>query len=40
MDFADALHLALATGVDRLVTFDQRFIRTATAEGLPVHPVS
>jgi predicted nucleic-acid-binding protein len=39
MDFADALHLALATGADRLVTFDQRFIKTATAQGLPVAPV-
>lgn len=39
MDFADALHLALATGVDRLLTFDQRFVKAATAQGLPVYPV-
>lgn len=39
MDFADALHLALAAGVERFVTFDQRFVKTATAQGLPVHPV-
>ena len=39
MDFADALHLALAAGVERFVTFDQRFFKTATAPGLPVHPV-
>lgn len=39
MDFADALHFALATGVERLLTFDQRFIKAATAQGLPVHPV-
>lgn len=31
MDFADALHLALATGVDRFLTFDQRFVKAATA---------
>ena len=39
MDFADALHLALAAGVERFVTFDQRFVKTATAQGLPEHPV-
>lgn len=39
MDFADALHLALATGVDRFLTFDQRFVKAATDQGLPVHPV-
>jgi predicted nucleic acid-binding protein len=39
MDFADALHLALATGVERFLTFDQRFIKTANAQGLPVHSV-
>lgn len=38
MDFADALHLALATGANQLVTFDQRFITKATAQGLPVVP--
>jgi len=36
VDFADALHLALATGAERFVTFDQRFVRSATAQGLPV----
>jgi len=39
MDFADALHLALATGVERFLTFDQRFIKTANAQGMPVHPL-
>jgi predicted nucleic-acid-binding protein len=39
MDFADALHLALATGVERFFTFDQRFVNLANALGLPVHPV-
>ena len=39
MDFADALHLALATGVDRLLTFDQRFVKAARAQGLLVHPI-
>ena len=40
MDFADALHLALATGVDRLLTFDQRFVKAAKAQGLPVQSIS
>jgi predicted nucleic-acid-binding protein len=39
MDFADALNLALAAGAERFGTFDQRFVKTATAQGLPVHPV-
>lgn len=39
MDFADALHLALATGVERLLTFDQRFVKSATAQGQPVYLV-
>jgi len=36
MDFVDALHLSLAAGADRLVTFDERFVKSATAQGLPV----
>ena len=36
MDFADALHLALSAGVDRLVTFDRRFARSATTRQPPV----
>ncbi len=36
MDFADALHLALAANVERFVTFDQRFAKAATARGLSV----
>ena len=39
MDFADALHLALATGVQRFLTFDQRFVKAASAHGLPVYPI-
>jgi predicted nucleic-acid-binding protein len=39
MDFADALHLALATGVERFLTFDQRFAKSASAQGLPVQLV-
>jgi predicted nucleic-acid-binding protein len=36
MDFADAFHLATAAGVERLVTFDQRFAKSAAARSLPV----
>ena len=36
MDFADALHLALSADADRLVTFDQRFARSATIRQPPV----
>ncbi len=36
MDFADALHLALAAGVERFFTFDQRFVKAASAQRLPV----
>lgn len=32
MDLADALHLALATGADGLVTFDARFLKSVAAE--------
>jgi predicted nucleic acid-binding protein len=33
MDFADALHLAKASGYDAFVTFDQRFARAASRLG-------
>lgn len=36
MDFADALHLALAAGAGSLVTSDQRYVKAAMAQGLPV----
>jgi predicted nucleic-acid-binding protein len=35
MDFADALHLGRAASCDAFLTFDQRFIRSAKAMGLP-----
>lgn len=40
MDFADALHLSLANGVDCFVTFDRRFAKAAAAEHLPVQCLS
>jgi predicted nucleic-acid-binding protein len=36
MDFADVLHLMLATGCSEMVTFDRPFARAAAREGLPV----
>lgn len=37
MDFADALHLAAATGCDGFATFDRRFVKAATrAATIPV----
>ena len=35
MDFADALHLALSTRQEQLLTFDKRFIKAAARLGLP-----
>jgi len=36
MDFADALHLAGADGCDAFVTFDEGFIKSARAIGMPM----
>jgi predicted nucleic-acid-binding protein len=37
MDFADALHLAAATGCEGFLTFDKRFARSAVRRGgIPV----
>jgi predicted nucleic-acid-binding protein len=33
MDFADALHLASASGCEAMLTFDRKFIRSAAAAG-------
>ena len=34
MDFGDALHLALSSGEDGFVTFDERLVKRAKREGL------
>lgn len=37
MDFADALHLAAATGCENFLTFDKRFARSGTRlGGIPI----
>ena len=37
MDFADAMHLAAATGCDGFLTFDKRFARSGTRlSGIPI----
>ena len=35
MDFAGALHLALAAGVERFLTFDQRFVKAPATRKSP-----
>jgi len=35
MDFADALHLALASGCDAFATFDRMLVKAAEAAGIP-----
>lgn len=36
MDFADALHLGTAANCEAMLTFDRRFIGTASGDGAKV----